>query len=134
MTECIAEAKSTNKSIFLITQDAQKAFDVVDHNLLLHKLFHDRIKGSDWCLLKDLYTNLTTRVIWKGGLSEPFTVLQGVRQGGVLSSSHSICFLYKLIWLKYIFYVVTYSNELKAILNSTFSRHLCWIPCSAELK
>ena len=33
-----------------------------------------------------MYSGLTTRVEWLGELSESFPVLQGVRQGGILST------------------------------------------------
>ena len=33
-----------------------------------------------------MYSGLTTRVKWLGELSESFPVLQGVRQGGILST------------------------------------------------
>jgi hypothetical protein len=33
-----------------------------------------------------MYSGLTTRVKWKGELSNTYPVLQGVRQGGILST------------------------------------------------
>ena len=38
LTECIQESKNTGQNLLLITLDAQKAFDVVDHNSLLRSL------------------------------------------------------------------------------------------------
>ena len=48
LSECIAEAKNTRKPLVVATLDAQKGFDVVDHTILLRKLFHDGITGANW--------------------------------------------------------------------------------------
>lgn len=63
-------------------------FDVVDHYILLTKLYEDGIRGADWILQRDMYTGGTTKVKRRGGLSKHQQVLQGVRQGGVLSTTH----------------------------------------------
>ena len=43
---------------------------------------------SDWMLLQNMYSDLTSVVKWEGTLSDPFVIKQGVRQGGVLSTAH----------------------------------------------
>ena len=82
------EAENENKPLVVATLDAQKAFDVVDHDTLLRRLFLDGITGPDWLLLRDMYTDLTSVVKWEGTLSAPFVIRQGVRQGGVLSTRY----------------------------------------------
>ena len=75
--------------MFIAALDVQKDFDVVNHDFLLHKLYFDGVGGGDeWLLLKDLYTDMTTRVKWDGFLSSSFVIRQGVRLGGILSASH----------------------------------------------
>ena len=88
LSECINESKHQNKPLFIAALDVQKAFDVVSHDSLLRKLYVDGITGDNWLLLKDLYTEMTAKVKWDGYLSSPFTIRQGVRQGGILSTSH----------------------------------------------
>ncbi len=61
---------------------------IVPHNSLLRKLYLDGIQGNDWVLLKDMYTGLTSVVKWENMLSSPIIIKQGVRQGGVLSTTH----------------------------------------------
>ena len=68
--------------------ETQKAFDVVDQNSLLRRLYLDGIERDDWLLLRDLYSDCSSRVKWAGLLSDPINLRQGVRQGGVLSTSH----------------------------------------------
>lgn len=77
-----------HRPLILATLDAQKAFDVVNHTILLKKLFQDGIKGDDWLLLNDMYSDLTSMVKWEANLSNPIIIRQGVRQGGILSTSH----------------------------------------------
>ena len=88
LTECILESASNKQDLWLTTLDTQKAFDVLDHSSLLRRLYLDGIHGDDWLLVKDLYTDCSSRIKWAGGLSHPINIRQGVRQGGVLSTSH----------------------------------------------
>ncbi|MCG7892397.1 MAG: reverse transcriptase family protein, partial [Candidatus Thiodiazotropha endolucinida] len=88
LSECILEAANCKQDLFLTTLDTQKAFDVVDHNSLLRKLYLDGVQGNDRLLLKDLYSDCSSRVKWASELSEPINIRQGVRQGGVLSTGH----------------------------------------------
>jgi hypothetical protein len=38
----------------LLTVDAEKAFDTVNHDIMLNKLYHDGITGDMWLLLRVL--------------------------------------------------------------------------------
>ena len=69
LTECIIESKNLKQDLLLTTLDTQKAFDVVDQNSLLRKLYLDGVHGDDWLLLKDLYSDCCSRVKWAGQLS-----------------------------------------------------------------
>ena len=79
--------KNLKQDLLLTTLDTQKAFDVVDQNSLLRKLYLDGVHGDDWLLLKDLYSDCSSRVKWAGQLSDPFFIDQGVRQGGVIKGN-----------------------------------------------
>ena len=74
--------------MFVTALDTKKAFDVVDQNSLLRKLYMDGIHGDDWLLLKDLYSDCSSRIKWAGELSHLKNIKQGVRQGGVISTRH----------------------------------------------
>ncbi len=64
----VSEAKaeimnnSVPTNIYLATLDAQKAFDVVDHVVLLDKLYSQNIHPDIWLIVKNMYEGLTTRV------------------------------------------------------------------------
>ena len=81
-----AEVKmNTSAPLFLVTLDSQKAFDVVNHIILLDKLYDIGIHPTLWNIVNDMYTGLTSKVKWLGVLSERFEINQGVRQSGILS-------------------------------------------------
>lgn len=88
LTMYTLESKDNKEELKLTTLDLQKAFVAVDHNSLLRKLYLDGIHGDDWLLIRDIYSDCSLRVKWTGLLSDPLNVKQGVRQGGVLSTSH----------------------------------------------
>ena len=88
LSECILEAANNKHDLLFTTLDTKKAFDVVDHNSLFRKLYLDGIHGDDWLLLKNLYSDCSSRIKWAGDLSHPINIKQGVRQWGVLSTGH----------------------------------------------
>ncbi len=91
LAEAIAEARDTKGDLFVATLDASKAFDVVNHNILKEKLYHEGIDAALWSAVDDIYTGCNEVVRWKGSYSKSYQVNQGVRQGGILSPH-----LYKL--------------------------------------
>ena len=57
LTECIQESKNTKQNLLITTLDAQKAFDVVDHNSLWRRLYLDGVQGDDCLLIRELYVD-----------------------------------------------------------------------------
>ena len=90
VSEGILYAKQHRKNLYLVTLDSQKAFDVVHHKILLEKLYYE-IPLDIWIVIHNLYTDMTSQVKWNNNISQKFSIQQGVRQGGVLSTH-----LYKL--------------------------------------
>ena len=90
--ETRAEAKYvTIEPLYLVTVDSQKAFDVVDHIIMLDAYYENIPNHPLWSVVKKLYTELVSKVKWKGNTSNSFQIHQGGRQEGFLSP-----FLYKL--------------------------------------
>ena len=85
LQEAIIETRSSGGKAFVAFLDVRKAFDTVWHEGLLVKLMNKGIKGHLWHLINSWYTASSGCVLWNGQRSQPFTLLQGVRQGGVLS-------------------------------------------------
>ncbi|KAK3108995.1 hypothetical protein FSP39_020463 [Pinctada imbricata] len=91
LTETIVEAVENKNPLYVSFLDTQKAFDVVYHDSMKCKFFHQGVNHHIWNIVDELYSSLTSKVSWNGIISQEFPVLQGVRQGGILSTG-----LYKL--------------------------------------
>lgn len=87
VTEGIAESRDRKQPLYCAALDACKAFDVVDHNSLLLKLKNSGLPHSWWKLKQDTYNGIWSKVKFNGVTSREFTIHQGVRQGGITSTS-----------------------------------------------
>ena len=65
--------------------DASKAFDRVNHDVLFTKLAERDLPPALTCFLLSWYKSQSMHVRWNTSTSPPFSVTNGVRQGGVLS-------------------------------------------------
>ena len=68
----------------MIYLDYAKAFDKVDHEILLHKLYAYGIRGKVLTWLEDYLSDRTQTVVINGKPSNPVPVKSGVPQGTVL--------------------------------------------------
>ena len=106
-TSDIFEAINDRKFIVAAFIDLKKAFDTVNHKILLEKLFLAGIKGKLLNLLSNYLTNRYQKTISNGNLSELNKITCGVPQGSILGP---------------LFFLI-YINDLKGILNNN-SFHL----------
>jgi hypothetical protein len=51
-----------NDELLLLTLDAEKAFDKLNHEILFNKLYRNGIEGDMWVLLRNMYREMTTQV------------------------------------------------------------------------
>ncbi|CAC5400934.1 unnamed protein product [Mytilus coruscus] len=86
LSEVCSEITGKNKLLFITTLDSQKAFDIVNHQILLDKMYFLGMDIQFWDIIEDLYDDITSTVKWQGDHSFSFRIEQGVRQGGVLST------------------------------------------------
>ena len=85
MNEVISYYRHKNSNVYVLMLDATKAFDRVDYGKLFQKLLDRNICPLVLRLLIFMYTNQKLCVRWNGHYSDKFGVLNGVKQGGVLS-------------------------------------------------
>ncbi|CAK1603707.1 unnamed protein product [Parnassius mnemosyne] len=77
--------KSRKQDLHLIFIDLEKAFDRVPRELIWQALRAQLVQEHYIELLKDLYHDVTTKVVGPAGKSEPFEVGVGVHQGSTVS-------------------------------------------------
>ena len=82
--EEILEALSSQSNIDIIMLDYAKAFDKINHSVLLHKLKQVGISGQIGRWLGHFLLNRTQRVSLNGHLSSVSKMLSGVPQGTIL--------------------------------------------------
>ena len=82
----VFEALSEGVRIDTVYLDFAKAFDKVDHNILMRKVEKHRIRGRVGKWIREFLTGRKYRVVANGEMSEIQSVLSGVPQGTVLAA------------------------------------------------
>ena len=83
--EAIRSTLRDGHSAYLSLYDLEKAFDSIEHAILLRSLFQAGVNGRSWRLIRAWYENLTAVVRSGPTMSSPIHILRGVQQGSVLS-------------------------------------------------
>ena len=107
MVEKIRGAWSEKNSALGVFVDLKKAFDTVDHNILLQKLEHYGIRGPTLKILESYLKDRSQYVCYGGHESERGSVSCGVPQGSVLGP---------LFFLIYVNDMVSASKDLELVL------------------
>ena len=71
--------------VFICFLDIEKAFDKINHRKLFQKLIKRKVPMYLVRLLIYWYVSQTFVVKWGNGFSSPFTISNGIRQGGIIS-------------------------------------------------
>ena len=74
----------SGRVVGMVALDLRKAFDTVDHTILLEKLQHYGISGVSLDWFRSYLTGRTQTVSVNGSLSSPLTITTGVPQGSIL--------------------------------------------------
>ena len=82
----VFEAISEGVRLDTVYLDFAKAFDKVNHDILLRKIIKHGIKGKVGMWIKDFLSNRKYRVMANGMMSDEQDVISGVPQGTVLAS------------------------------------------------
>jgi hypothetical protein len=85
LKEAIAYYISNDSPVYCIMLDATKAFDRVDYCKLFRDVIKRKLPAVCTRFMLNLYTDHFSRVLWNGMFSDTFKVLNGVKQGAVIS-------------------------------------------------
>ena len=85
LKETILNYTNSNSDVYACFIDISKAFDSVNHGILIDKLHMAGMPEGLTRLIEYWYKNQYVRVQYKNSLSEEWKIGNGVRQGGVLS-------------------------------------------------
>ena len=96
--EALYFAKENGSKVYACYLDVRKAFDQVWHDGMFYKLAKCGINKSILKVLMNLYTDMESCVRTQSHISHWFPVLQGTRQGGVISPFLFLITTNDLLW------------------------------------
>lgn len=86
VVETVSYFTRNGSNVYSCFMDMKKAFDTVKHGILFKKLMERNLPLIHVRLLIVMYLNQTAKVKWKGYTSATFPIVNGVKQGAVISA------------------------------------------------
>ena len=86
VVETVNHFLRNGSDVYTCFMDMKKAFDMVKHGMLFRKLIERNVPPIFLRLLLVMYLNQKAEVKWEGSISDAFAILNGVKQGAVLSA------------------------------------------------
>jgi hypothetical protein len=81
LKETLAYYISNDGLVYGVMPDATKAFDRVDYCKLFREVLKRNLPAAYVRFMLNVYNNHITRIRWNGAYSNPFEVLNGMKQG-----------------------------------------------------
>ena len=93
LVETVAKALDTGKIVVGVYLDIRKAFDAIDHPIILRKLYSLGIRGNLYTWIKSYLTNRSQFVMYNNNKSETKYITHGVPQGSIVGPLYFIGFM-----------------------------------------
>ena len=111
LTDRIISNMDRNEIPFSIFLDLSKAFDTLDHSILLQKLNHYGIDGKALQLCESYLTNITQYVEINGVKSGALPITTGVPQGSILGPLFFIIYINDFSFASKAFTFISYADD-----------------------
>ena len=120
------EARNLPLNIFL---DLSKAFDTLDHSILLYKLSHYGITGMSYKLCESYLSNRQQYVMYNGYKSDLLPIRTGVPQGSILGPLFFLIYMNDFDRSTNVFKFIMYADDttLLATLSAVTDAEMCTI-------
>ena len=111
LIENICESIDKKKYVMGIFIDLKKAFDTIDHNILLNKLYHYGIRGISNDCIKSFLENRKQFVQYDDAISDYKEILCSVPQGSILGPKLFILYINDICKISEIMKFVLFADD-----------------------
>ena len=124
LVEKITSSLDNGDFVIGVFLDLKKAFDTVDHQILLKKLFAYGIRGNILKWFESYLTDRSQYVTYDGVQSTILTIKCGVPQGSILGPLLFIIYMNDICNVSDLLYTVLYADDTSVLVNNKDIEHL----------